>query len=343
MRGKTFYTLCIPLVDIYIYNPDVIIELGIEPNAMTLYQNIQKEGQEILVQYENKSCSSRKYYGGMSYNTCAEIAKTQGSARAVFLGPFSTDKLSTSVFERAIAGEIKNLTIHPEYIDSESGRSYVIPKGSNRAMITKINEKQVISMELVERFISLVKEGSTKEDDALYLAGYTVEQSTKNLEYLLDEKNLLGAEYTLIFNLADPGVLKRSYRRIKKFIEKSDWIIGNTDEFTELFHQETQECSTDRKSLHDYIGHRFDYAVVTDGSGPVTVYAKINGKKCVLVKQPEDIKVKNPTGAGDVFAATFFSHILVDASDVQGALDSSVARTSEYLTRLTGRMENNHV
>ncbi|KAI5129844.1 adenosine kinase [Nematocida parisii] len=338
MPLRVFYTLCIPLIDIYILHPEIINELKINHNSMTLYNQLPESNKHILEHYAQLP-KSKNYYGGMSYNSCAEIAKQQ-KINAVFLGMFSTDNLSKSVFNQAIAGEIKNLLIVPEYINSESGKSFIIPNGKNRAMITKINEKQKITDNLISKFLQLMKKSTEKpkpDVSALYIAGYTAESSNEPLLHLIKERIRLNIQCMIIFNLADPGVVERSYAKIKPFIEAADWVIGNREEFTSLYKTMCNKSCVNPDELTDFINKNFSNAVITDGSEPVTVfYTKNSDKKWVTLKPPQ-IEVNNPTGAGDIFAATFFSNILIDSGDVLNALNESITRTNEYLTKMTVR------
>lgn len=336
MRQSTFYTLCIPFIDIYITDPGVIDRLNIQKNEMTMYSLLSNEQQEILHQYVNPAQNMKAYYGGMSYNTCAEIAKHQKNVTAVFIGPFSTDEVTKRVFGDAIAGQIENLSILPEFIESESGRCFVIPNGSNRAMITKANTNQKLTKSMTDTFLHRISQEDTTHKNALYIAGYTVETSTEALLYLIEEKKKRRINCLTIINLADPGVIDRAYELINKFITESDWVIGNREEYRKLITKTTNKDPT-KEEIYRYIEENIPNGVLTAGSEEaVVIYREGQNKKRISI-QPKQIRVVNATGAGDVFAANFFSSILEDQIDIERALRTAVQNTNKYLQKISDR------
>ncbi|KAI5190720.1 adenosine kinase [Nematocida minor] len=342
MKHFIFYTLCIPFIDIYITNPGIVRELGLRKNEMTMYSHLTKEQQNILSASIEETKNTRAYYGGMSYNTCAEIAKKQENIRVVFIGPFSTDRLTHEVFSNAIMGNVNNLEILPEFVNSESGRCFVIPNGRNRAMITKTNDEQVVSKGMVDKFIECVNSSEDSSISALYISGYTVESSAESMQYLLEQKRR-AKKCISIFNLADPGVIDRIYEKVRCFIKESDWVIGNEDEYNKLFMKEVGRAPGSREEMHRHVQKSMCNAVITAGpEETVVLYEKpdkngIKADKSKIAVKPKEIEVNNTTGAGDVFAASFFSSILKEEETVEESLNRAIKRTNSYLLKLSGK------
>lgn len=337
MAQAIFYTLCIPFIDIYITDPDIIHQLKIRKNEMTMYTHLSQEQQKILHQFAKSSKDVKAYYGGMSYNTCAEIAKKQKNITAVFIGPFSADSITQKVFGEAIKGKVHGLIVLPEHIDSGSGQCFVIPNGSNRAMITKINPDQKITKTMVDEFVSRIRKEETEHANALYIAGYTVETSPDAMSYLIEQKRAEQFNCLTILNLADPGVIERAYDSMRPFIEESDWIIGNKEEYTKLFLKGRKREPITAEELYSYIDSISQNAVITAGSEEaVVIYTKGLNKQRISI-QPKEIEVNNTTGAGDIFAANFFSSLLLSPEGVYEALDRAVSSTNAYLTKISVR------
>lgn len=329
-----FYTLCVPFIDIFINNAELVPRLGLSPNEMTLYSHLTPIKQRILAEALAVSESTKYYYGGMSYNTCVEIAKREENIKTVFIGPFANDSITKSVFGKAISGGIHNFQIIPELITSDPGKCYVIPNTGNRAMITKVNEKQVLSTASIDNFIEHInftrKNTENPVRSALYISAYTVESSTQPLLYLIEKKEE-AEPFMLILNLADPGVITRDYKNLKHFLKISDWIIGNIAEFTELFKQEREKRLNSNEELYSHLQKNYKNLVITSGSENAVLLWQHNGEKHTTKMSPETIKVTNTTGAGDVFAAAFFSSILKSPESPEIALRLGIERTSEYL------------
>ncbi|KAH9386783.1 adenosine kinase [Nematocida major] len=332
-----FYTLCVPFIDIFISNSEIVQKLGLNPNEMTLYSALTPAQRDLIADEISKSHGIKLYYGGMAYNTCMEIAQRQSQVQAVFIGPFSTDKMTKQVFAGALEGKVQGLTIFPEYIESEGGKCYVIPNGKNRAMITKVNLEQTVSRSMVDTFMQCVSKSENRARSILYISAYTVESSTESIMYLMKARRQSTGEYMTVLNLSDPGVISRSHDAVKVFLNECDWVVGNIAEYTELFVKERGRSPQSRAELHSHIENACQNAVITSGSEAVAVLYKEAGERKTLEMEPDQIDVINTTGAGDVFAANFFTSMLEDPEDMRGALGTAIKRTNEYLTRSAER------
>lgn len=324
------FTICIGLLDVYINSPEIVKKLKIPPNAMTLYDGLPKEGKELLLSYLEKKDRINITYGGTVYNTFMEIAQRNQRIRSVFIGPFSTSSLSMQVFKNALNGEINGLTIIPEMVDLQPGMCFVIPNGSNRAMITKINSEMKITRKMVGKLISHIKKREiTKKRTLVYIAGYTIETSPI-LEEIAKKQIKRKMNVCLCLNLSDPGVIKRSYKKIRMFIHASEWVIGNKQEFEELYHQIEGTYPESVDHLHSLIQKHVRNAIITSGEDSVVALYKEREMERIAIAYPEKIKISDTTGAGDIIAACILSGIAKNRN-INEILPRAVKRTTEYL------------
>ncbi|KAI5187494.1 hypothetical protein NEHOM01_2221 [Nematocida homosporus] len=326
----TVFALCIPFIDISIKLPNLVNQLGLAPNEMTLYHTLSSEAQAQLLIYLNDQENTTVSYGGMLYNTCMEISKSTDGVNAVFIGPFSTQPISNQVFYKALAGRIDRLTVRATTLDTEPGICFVIPNGQNRAFVTKPSPCMIVDKQMTETlFLNLARQAEQEKASIVYIAGYTVE-SSESLQEVVRRKKTGTLPATLCFNLSDPGVLIRSYQKVKPFIKHSDWIIGNKDEFTELYHQITGIYPSSTKELYACIQKETQNAVITCGPHSVAALYKSEQGECISIVKPPKVNAKNTTGAGDVFAAVLLSGI-ARHRDIEEILHQAVERTTDFL------------
>ncbi|KAI5181780.1 adenosine kinase [Nematocida sp. AWRm80] len=327
------FTVCVPFIDIYIQEPELVRELGISPNAMTLYDCLDKRQKLLLSSYlDNKNIITK--YGGMTYNTCMEIATNCPGVLSMFIGPFSTDALSKRVFNAAIQGEVPGLKILSTPMESEPGVCFVIPNGKNRAMITKINPKQQVNQKMIKDLLSQVsKREKHSKESLIYLSGYTVESSPET-QKIIETIKTNEIRTPIAFNLADPGVIKRSFKEIKPFLKHSEWTIGNIAEFTELFIQIKGREPKSPEELYQTVSETTKNSLITAGSHLIVALCKTETETKRFTIKPTAIKVENTTGAGDILAANFLAGVL-KKDPIEKVLKDSVTRTTEYLLGLT--------
>lgn len=340
------YTLCIPFLDVIINSPWLVQEIGISPNEMTQYRHLSPEKKQVLQKVLDENTDVHIAYGGMSYNTAVRVAALGRGVRSVFIGPFAKDEVSNRVFK---AGSTQAPEKSPVLVkmDVEGGPStcFVIVNGSNRAMISRPSSLQKITAEMVDRLHEEVCSEGSDQAVLVYLCGYTVEKH--DLSRILEEKKSGRLKALLCFNLADPGVLQRSYAKIREFVRYSDWVIGNRKEFDELYDRmrgeeedrahpkgkavakEKEKAGTSPDQI-EYLSRRIRNMAITDGPYKTTVVCVHNGKICRESQVPEQIPAINTAGAGDAFAASLLCGVLQGQKPAD-MLSQALAETAEYL------------
>ncbi|OAG29622.1 adenosine kinase [Nematocida displodere] len=333
-------TLCIPFVDIILNLSNLVYDMGIPVNGMTLYHMLNDTDRQMLHSHLDDDTLLKKGHGGVCYNTAIEVAKRGASiyheekVTSVFVGPFSNRKASNEVFGEALDGMVANLKVVSEQVKTDPAICYLLLNEENRAFITKPSADLVISEDLVDMLFDEIDNGAQEDGATLvYLAGYTAE-AEDNLIKVIEKKNAGELNSLLVFNLSDPGVLQRSFQKILPFIEASDWVIGNRDEFIELFTQHhhgrhPNRNDQDRELLH-FLRRTIGNFVMTNGGGLVQASFIEDGRQVCGEYMPPKQKVTNASGAGDVFAATVLIGI-VTGGDMHAAIEAAIRRTGEFL------------
>lgn len=137
-----------------------------------------------------------------------------------------------------------------------------------------------------------------------------------------------GAPTTLFRNLLAktkvPAVLDVRREELLAALEHRPLVVKpNREELGQTFGKRLERDDDVQCAAHDLIQRGAQWVVVTNGSGPVLVYSQDEHFRCT----PPTVKVVNPIGSGDCFAAALAWSLDSDA-EMQTAVRRAVAAAS---------------
>lgn len=314
--------ICIPVLDVIVKSTRGFLRRhALEENKMNRY-GPEREGvvREIEgVMRDESKCVMAS--GGAALNTALHLCEYKGDGISCrFFGPVGSDPTGAFLLSNAIS---HGICMDAQRRQGSTATCYVILTQNARTMITRMDGTHRIGADVLAAAMPHMC-----RESIVYLVGYTIESSDEALSALLSKAARNGA--LLCVNLADPGVIGRSFDKLEKFVLAADWVIGNRMEAEELYKSKSklQASPTEKQLLELLNGLGLNY-IITSGGGEVVGSMVESGERRTVRMQPPQFEGEtNTTGAGDAFAAGALSGICR-----RGTLEDIVAKGIECASR----------
>lgn len=275
-----------PLIDIIVKAKDIDLNnLGLDKGVMHLVD--EKRQKEILSYF--RELTPIYHPGGSAPNTLLACS-------ALGIRSLITGKIGNDNFGDTYINQIKKFGVIPALVQGQG------PTGSSIIIVTPDGERTMnthlgMCQDFSKDDIDIEKLSKSK---FLYFTGYmwdTESQKTaiKTAINFSKENNI-----KIIFDVADPFVVKRNKEEFLKIIEEDiDILFANKSELAILFNTE-------------------DYNISAMTLGKIVKIAaiKLGGKGSIIVEKntqtlvpPREVSAKDSTGAGDMYAAGFISSL----------------------------------
>ncbi len=275
-----------PLIDIIVKAKDIDLNnLGLDKGVMHLVD--EKRQKEILSYF--RELTPIYHPGGSAPNTLLACS-------ALGIRSLITGKIGNDNFGDTYINQTKKFGVIPALVQGQG------PTGSSIIIVTPDGERTMnthlgMCQDFSEDDIDIEKLSKSK---FLYFTGYmwdTESQKTaiKTAINFSKENNI-----KIIFDVADPFVVKRNKEEFLKIIEEDiDILFANKSELAILFNTE-------------------DYNISAMTLGKIVKIAaiKLGGKGSIIVEKntqtlvpPREVSAKDSTGAGDMYAAGFISSL----------------------------------
>ena len=275
-----------PLIDIIVKAKDIDLNnLGLDKGVMHLVD--EKRQKEILSYF--RELTPIYHPGGSAPNTLLACS-------ALGIRSLITGKIGNDNFGDTYINQTKKFGVIPALVQGQG------PTGSSIIIVTPDGERTMnthlgMCQDFSKDDIDIEKLSKSK---FLYFTGYmwdTESQKTaiKTAINFSKENNI-----KIIFDVADPFVVKRNKEEFLKIIEEDiDILFANKSELAILFNTE-------------------DYNISAMTLGKIVKIAaiKLGGKGSIIVENntqtlvpPREVSAKDSTGAGDMYAAGFISSL----------------------------------
>lgn len=304
-------SICVPFVDVIAKSNGSLVEAGsLQLDSASLY-NAEHHAwivSKISAEIERGTCIVTA--GGSSLNTAIEIGANyrHRGVECHFFGPSGSDGMSEILRQHAVEN---NVQMHLAKREAKCAKCYVILCGNARTMIAQTSAKLAVDARMVSDAIGKMDAGTV-----VYLCGYTLEATPAGiLDVLLDRARRKNA--VLCINLSDPGVVKRSFSLVERFVAASDWAIGNMKEAEALYCRGHEGATPSPNAIVDYFNGLGVSYVITNGAGPVigSRFDAATGRREFVELSPPILSGElNTTGAGDAFAAGVLSEMVLCGS-----------------------------
>ena len=275
-----------PLIDIIVKAKDIDLNnLGLDKGVMHLVD--EKRQKEILSYF--RELTPIYHPGGSAPNTLLACS-------ALGIRSLITGKIGNDNFGDTYINQTKKFGVIPALVQGQG------PTGSSIIIVTPDGERTMnthlgMCQDFSKDDIDIEKLSKSK---FLYFTGYmwdTESQKTaiKTAINFSKENNI-----KIIFDVADPFVVKRNKEEFLKIIEEDiDILFANKSELAILFNTE-------------------DYNISAMTLGKIVKIAaiKLGEKGSIIVEKntqtlvpPREVSAKDSTGAGDMYAAGFISSL----------------------------------
>ena len=315
MNEPLIYGIGNPLIDIIINAKDKDLNnLGLDKGVMHL---VEEKRQKEILSYFNELMPTY-HPGGSAPNTL--LACSAFGINALITGKIGNDKFGEIYIEQA-----ERFGVIPALVqgDGPTGSSIIIvtPDGE-RTMNTHLGmcrhfSKDDLNIEKLSR------------SRFLYFTGYMWDTDSQKTAIKTAINFAKKNKIKIIFDVADPFVVKRNQEEFLQIIEKDiDIVFTNKSELEILFNTEDYNISS------SMLGKLVNIAGIKLGKkGSIVVE---NNTKTLLPPRP--IIAKDSTGAGDMYAAGFISSLCKDLEPIEaGKIGAFVA---EEIIQQTGAQLN---
>ena len=261
--------------------------------------------------------------GGSVANSTVGFASLSG--KPAFIGKIKDDNLgksfSTSLSNAGVFYKTKPITDGPG-----TARSFIfVTPDAQRTMNTYIGACSLLSpKDMDEKII--------KNSKITFLEGYVWEEDLAKESLVKAAEISRKAGNKVALTLSDPFCVKKHKLEFKELIKKNiDILFANEFEVKELC--QTEELEESAKEISNMI----EIVAITRSEKGAKIY---NSKEAVEIKAKVFNKVKDTTGAGDLFAAGFLYGLTKKFSILKSGNIASIT-AGEIISHFGARPETN--
>lgn len=263
---------------------------------------------------------AREISGGSAANTIAGIAALGG--KAAFIGKVASDELG-EIFSHDIRSLGVKFSTLPADKSGPTARSFVlVTPDAQRTMNTFLGASQSLGPEDVDEI-------TIKSSLITYLEGYLWDPPQAKEAFLKAMDIAKSSGRFVALTLSDAFCVDRYRHEFRDLVEKRiNILFANENEIKSLYQTETFEDAL------DHVRGQVELAVLTrSAKGSVILSADDT-----ITVSPEDVKVVDTTGAGDLYAAGFLFGVTHGYSlEASGRLATKCA--SEVISHIGARPE----
>lgn len=315
MNEPLIYGIGNPLIDIIINAKDKDLNnLGLDKGVMHLVE--EKRQKEILSYFSE--LIPIYHPGGSAPNTL--LACSAFGINSLITGKIGNDKFGEIYIKQA-----KRFGVIPALVQGDG------PTGSSIIIVTPDGERTMNThLGMCQRFskddLDIEKLSRSR---FLYFTGYMWDTDSQKTAIKTAINFAKKNKIKIIFDVADPFVVKRNQEEFLQIIEKDiDIVFANKSELEILFNTEDYNISS------SMLGKIVNTAGIKLGKkGSIVVE---NNTQTILPPRP--IIAKDSTGAGDMYAAGFISSLCMGLGPIEaGKIGGFVA---EEIIQQTGAQLN---
>ena len=264
---------------------------------------------------------AREISGGSAANTIAGIAALGG--KTAFIGKIANDDLG-EIFAHDIRSLGVRFATQPTDVGGPTARSFIlITPDAQRTMNTFLGASQSLGPDDVDEI-------TIKSSLITYLEGYLWDPPKAKEAFLKAIDIAKSSGRFVALTLSDAFCVERYREEFRDLVEKRiNILFANEAEIMSLYETETFE-----EALNEVRGHVELAALTRSDKGSVILSADDT-----IQVPPEDVKVVDTTGAGDLYAAGFLFGVSHGYSlKASGKLAAKCA--SEVISHLGARPES---
>ena len=271
------------VVDVlYEVDEEFITNNKLEKDVMTIIDEEKAEN------FYSKLKQGIEVAGGSVANSTVGFASLSG--KPAFIGKIKNDNLGKS-FSKSLSNAGVFFKTEPIIDGPGTARSFIfVTPDAQRTMNTYIGACSLLSpKDMDEKII--------KNSKITFLEGYVWEEDLAKESLVKAAEIARKAGNKVALTLSDPFCVKKHRLEFKELIKKNiDILFANEFEVKELY--QTQDLEESAKEISNMI----EIVAITRSEKGAKIY---NAKEAVEIKAKIFNKVKDTTGAGDLFAAGF--------------------------------------
>ena len=271
------------VVDVlYEVDEEFITNNKLEKDVMTIIDEEKAEN------FYSKLKQGIEVAGGSVANSTVGFASLSG--KPAFIGKIKNDNLGKS-FSKSLSNAGVFFKTEPIIDGPGTARSFIfVTPDAQRTMNTYIGACSLLSpKDMDEKII--------KNSKITFLEGYVWEEDLAKESLVKAAEIARKAGNKVALTLSDPFCVKKHRLEFKELIKKNiDILFANEFEVKELYQTEDLEESAEE------ISNMIEIVAITRSEKGAKIY---NAKEAVEIKAKVFNKVKDTTGAGDLFAAGF--------------------------------------
>ena len=303
------------LVDVFVkVNDNFLSRNNLTKGSMKLVEKDEFDNLKNTIKIEKIEA------GGSVANTMAGISYLKGNPS--FIGKINIDEFG-KIYKRSLEKMNINFLYSEKKENLSTGASIIfITPDSERTMCTDLG----ISSQLSKDDIS---ENNIKDHEIIFLEGYlwdkgVSEEMFKHVIKLASKNNVKVA-----MSLSDIFCVSRHRNNFLKLLKNDlNILIGNENEINELMRKKNfLDSINELKNINKLI-------IVTKSENGSTAILNNEIINCESVKVE---KVKDLTGAGDLFAAGFFKEYL-NKSNIKKCLQVGSERAAKIIQKIGARL-----
>jgi sugar/nucleoside kinase (ribokinase family) len=271
------------VVDVlYEVDEEFITNNKLEKDVMTIIDEEKAEN------FYSKLKQGIEVAGGSVANSTVGFASLSG--KPAFIGKIKNDNLGKS-FSKSLSNAGVFFKTEPIIDGPGTARSFIfVTPDAQRTMNTYIGACSLLSpKDMDEKII--------KNSKITFLEGYVWEEDLAKESLVKAAEISRKAGNKVALTLSDPFCVKKHRLEFKELIKKNiDILFANEFEVKELY--QTEDLEESAKEISNMI----EIVAITRSEKGAKIY---NAKEAVEIKAKVFNKVKDTTGAGDLFAAGF--------------------------------------